>query len=162
MIVGFISIKNWQTKKPWAQMTATDAQMAFGALSLPITALLWNKLYPWMSVEWGEATISQKMIVGIISIQYWQQRSDGRKWQPTTRQPAFGALSLRITALLWNKLYPWLSVEWGEATISQKMIVGIISIKYWQTKKPWAQMTSTDAATGLWSARFADNSFTVE
>ena len=42
------------------------------------------------------------------------------------------------------------------------MIVGIISVKYWQTKKPWAQMTATDAANGLWSALFADNSFTVK
>ena len=52
--------------------------------------------------------------------------------------------------------------EGGEATISQQMIVGIISVKYWQTKETWAQMTATDAANGLWSALFADNSFTVE
>ena len=75
---------------------------------------------------------------------------------------AFGALSLPITALLWNKLYPWLSVEWEEATLSQQMFVGIISIKYWQTKKPWAQMTANDATKRLWSALFADNSLTVE
>ena len=53
-------------------------------------------------------------------------------------------------------------MEWGEATVSQKMIVGIISIKYWQTKKPRAQMTANDATKGLWSTLFADNSFTVE
>ena len=30
------------------------------------------------------------------------------------------------------------------------MIVDIISVKYWQTKETWAQMTATDAANGLW------------
>ena len=42
------------------------------------------------------------------------------------------------------------------------MIVGIISIKYYSTKKALAQMTANDATKGLWSALFADNSFTVE
>ena len=55
-----------------------------------------------------------------------------------------------------------MSVEWAEATIGQLMIAGIISIIYWQTKKPRAQMTTNDATNGLWSALFADNSFTVE
>ena len=42
------------------------------------------------------------------------------------------------------------------------MIVGIISIEYWQTKKPRAQMTANGATKGLWSVIFANNSFTVE